>query len=101
MQVAKIETGVAQTSADAVVVGLFSDGTLAGPAAELDKAAGGVITRLIEAKEIAGKAYELTPLLGITGIAATQALVVGLGDREKFDAGTAFRCTAAAARHLA
>src|SRR5687768_17520186 len=101
MKVASGEFTPSQADAEAVVVGIFSDEGLNGPAAELDRATHGVVTRLMEAREITGKAYELVPLLGLTGIAARQALVVGLGEREKFDRGTAFRTSAAAARHLA
>jgi len=101
MQVQRIETGVAETKADAVVVGLFADGPLEGAAADLDRAAGGVIRRLLDAKEFAGKPFELVPLLGLNGLAARQALLVGLGDRAQFNNGLAYRASAAAAKQLA
>ena len=50
------------TAADAVVVGLFADAAPTGPAADADRATGGLIAKLIERKEITGKRYELTPL---------------------------------------
>ncbi|HEX4000886.1 MAG TPA: leucyl aminopeptidase [Pirellulales bacterium] len=96
-----ITTPLATTAADAIVVGIFSDSPLAGPAAEADRAIGGLLSKLIERKEITGKRFELTTLLAPSGIAARQLLVVGTGDRAKFDAGTAHRVAAAAARHLA
>jgi leucyl aminopeptidase len=101
MKVRSIDSSVTKTPADAVVVGLFAETPLGGAAAELDRATGGAIGRLVEAKEIAGKPFELLPLHAPAGIAARQALVVGLGEPAKFNAGAAYRSAAAAARHLA
>jgi leucyl aminopeptidase len=101
MNVSICKTPLAQTSVDAIVVGHFSGEKLAGAAAEADRAADGLLTKLAERQEIAGKKFELTPLLSPPGIAAGQLLVVGLGERQKFDAGVAYRAAAAAAKHLA
>ena len=67
-------------------------------AEEADRATDGLLSKLIERKEITGKKFELVPLLAPPGIAAGQFLVVGLGERNQFDAGTAFRAAAAAAK---
>ena len=56
----------------------------------------GAIRELIERKEFTGKAYETAPLLVPVG-QAKQVLVVGLGKRDKFDAGMAYRASTAAA----
>ncbi len=106
MNVSQIKTPLAQTSADAVVVGLFAGEknvkpVLTGLAADADRATDGLLSKLIERQEIAGKKYELTSLLAPPGIAAGQLLVVGLGERGKFDAGITFRAAAAAAKQLA
>ncbi len=101
MKVSRIETPLAATAADAVVVGLFADSSPTGPAAEADRATGGLISKLIERKEISGKRYELVPLLAPPGMKADQLLVVGLGDASAYDAGTAHRAAAAASRQLA
>ena len=66
-----------------------------GAAAEVDAALGGAIRRLIEHKEFTGRSYETASLLVGVGN-AQQALVVGLGKKDRFDAGAAFRCAAAA-----
>ncbi len=87
--------------ADAVVVGCYAEGQLQPAAAAIDQATGGAITRLIEAKEIAGKAGELTTILVPSGVAATQVVVVGLGQRDKLDRRGAFRAAAAPAKLLA
>ncbi|HEY2759416.1 MAG TPA: M17 family peptidase N-terminal domain-containing protein, partial [Pirellulales bacterium] len=102
MKITLSKTPLAQTAADAVVVGIFSDGkTAERAAAEADRATDGLLSKLIERKEITGKKYELVPLLAPSGIAAEQMLVIGLGDRNNFDAGTAYRAAAAAAKQLA
>ena len=98
MNISRIDTPLAATAADAIVVGLFSRVALAGAAADADRATGGLLTKLIERKEITGKKYELTTLLAPPGIAAGQLLVVGLGRTSGFDAGTAYRAAAAAAK---
>jgi leucyl aminopeptidase len=101
MQISRTTDSATQVAADAVVLGLFADEALLATAAAVDQAAGGVITRLVESKEIACKACETTALWGLAGVAAPQVLLVGLGPREKFDRGVAFRAAAASARNLA
>jgi leucyl aminopeptidase len=100
VQIQRIHSSVTQTEADAVVVGVFEATGLSGAAAEVDAALGGAIRGLIERKEFTGRNYETVSLLVSVG-RARQALVVGLGKKDRFDAGAAFRCSAAAARHLA
>ncbi|HWB09160.1 MAG TPA: leucyl aminopeptidase [Pirellulales bacterium] len=101
MQISTIEVSVLRAEVDAVVVGLFSEGELTPAAAEIDRASGGLVSRLLKNQEVTGKAYELMPLWGVAGVAATQVLLVGLGKRAAFDRGTALRTAAAAARQLA
>ena len=100
MQIERIQSPWNQTEADAIVVGVFEAAPLSGAAGEVDAALGGAIRRLVEAKEFAGRSYELAPLL-VSVEKTRQVLVVGLGRRENFDAGAAFRCSATAARSLA
>jgi leucyl aminopeptidase len=100
MQISTTEQSVLQSDADAVVVGVFADTGMGVAAAEIDQA-GGLISRLVQSQEITGKAYELTPLWGVSGVAAQQVLVIGMGKRAAFDRGMALRTAAAAARQLA
>ncbi|MEO8497625.1 MAG: M17 family peptidase N-terminal domain-containing protein, partial [Planctomycetota bacterium] len=86
--------------ADAVVVGCYAEGQLQPATAAIDQATGGAITRLVEAKEITGKAGDLTKILVPSGVAALQVVVVGLGEREKLDRRGAFRAAAAPAKLL-
>jgi leucyl aminopeptidase len=89
------------TEADAIVVGLFADAPPSGPAAELNRATDGLLTRLIEAQELSGKLADVATLWSPAGARARQAVVVGLGNRDKFDRRAAFRAAAAASKHLA
>jgi leucyl aminopeptidase len=88
-------------AADALVVFITEGGVSTGRAADIDKATGGLLTRLAGSGDITGKRYECVSLLAPTGLQAGQLLVVGLGKREELDAGTLFRAAATAARQLA
>jgi leucyl aminopeptidase len=101
MQVSPLKAPLDQVVADALVIGLYADEPPGGPAAELDRLSGGVLTRLVERSEISGKVYELIPLLGLTGVQAPYVLVLGLGKRSEMNRGLAYRTASAAARHLA
>ena len=100
MQIHRIHSRVTETEADAVAVGIFEDAPLGEAAAAVDAAVNGAIRGLVERKEFSGHSYEVAPLLVPVG-RAKQVLLVGLGKRDKFDAGAAFRVSSAAARHLA
>jgi leucyl aminopeptidase len=65
-----------------------------------DSALGGLLSRLFAQKEIAGALGELTALHGLPGFSAESILVVGLGARAKFDAGSAYAAGFALAKHL-
>lgn len=100
MKISPTRASITQIEADAVVVALFDDQQPGPSAAAVNAATGGQIARLIEAKDLTGKPYELLPLLAPAGVKARQVLVVGLGNRARFDAGMAFRAAAAAAKSL-
>jgi len=86
--------------ADAVVTFLTEGGIGAGVIAEIDRATGGLLSRLAAAGEITGKRYECVPILAAPGLKAGQLVVVGLGRREEVDAGVLYRAAATAAKHL-
>jgi len=105
MNITLCKTPLAQTAADAVVVGVFSAAGSVKPelpkaATDADRATDGLISRLIDRQEITGKKYDLTTLLAPPGITAGQLLVVGLGERDKLDAAVAYRAAGAAAKQL-
>jgi leucyl aminopeptidase len=91
----------ATVGADAIVIGLFADSPPSGAAEELNRATGGLITRLLEAKELTGKRNETTTLLAPPGVKTPVVLVVGLGKKDAVDRGVTFRAASAAAKSLA
>ena len=101
MQILATDAQVTQVEADAVVIPAYASGEWDEAAAEVNEATGGALNRLRDAKELTGKALELTSILAPTGVKATQVLVVGLGDRGQLDRGLAFRAASAAAKLLA
>ena len=104
-QTAAVRVGVAGALdtivADVLVVFMTEGGVAAGMAAEVDRATGGLLTRLADSGDLSGKRYECVPLLAPPGLQAGQLLVVGLGKREGVDDGTCFRAAASAARLIA
>jgi len=71
---------------DALVVNLFEGvKTPGGATGAVDKALGGLITKLIASKEITGKQGEVTVIHTLSKIPAEHVLVAGLGKKEGFD----------------
>ncbi|HEV3158155.1 MAG TPA: leucyl aminopeptidase [Candidatus Baltobacteraceae bacterium] len=83
----------------ALVVPVFSDRHLDGVTAQLDAMLGGAITDLYSSGEIAGKSGERA-FLHTVDRSIKRVLVIGLGEREKFEASTLVRYAGAAVRHL-
>jgi len=86
--------------ADALVLFLCEGGVGSGVCADIDRATGSLLTRLVGSGEISGKRYECVPLLAPPGLKVAQLLVVGLGKREDLDAGAIYKAAATATRHL-
>ncbi len=59
-----------------------------------------IVTRLASEKELTGSIGELTTLYGLEGARAGSVLLVGLGARDRFDAGAAYSAGFAAAKRL-
>jgi len=89
------------TEAEAVVLFLTEGGVATGAGADLDRATGGLLTRLVAGGEVTGKRFETVPLLAPPGLRTPQLLVVGLGKRDDLDAGTIYKAAATATRQLA
>jgi len=101
MNVRVLKEPLHEVEADALVVPLFADEQPAGPAADVDRANGGQIARLLATGEIGTGASQVTSLLAPAGIKAGQVVCVGMGKRAAADAGSAFRAAGAAAHTLA
>ncbi len=85
--------------ADALVVGVYRE-QLTKAAESIDRANGGVLTRLLELEELKPDVGKVLPLYFPTGTKSPIVLVVGLGPVAEFDAGAAFRALATATRWL-
>ena len=92
---------IAAQSADCIVVNLFEGVTAPGGATgAVDAALDGMITALIAAGDIEGKAGATTLLYTGGKLPAARVLVVGLGKAEKFDAHAARKAAAAVTKTL-
>lgn len=92
---------VQQFDGDAVAVGIFSDDDeLQGPAAALDDAMAGVISRLRDSGEITGAADEVTLLHTLGKIEPERVAILGLGPRNRFTLDRVRRASAIACRAL-
>ncbi len=77
---------VLSIEADLLVLGHFSDSKKPeGKLAEVDQAMNGAISELIQEEEISGKIKETTLVHTLGKITAKRVLVVGLGNKDKFD----------------
>ena len=86
---------------EAIVVGVWSEGSLPRSTAAIDQASGGVISRLIELKEISTARCDVTPLLAPVGVQASLVVVVGLGSQDDQKPGLGQQAAGAAAKYLA
>ena len=77
--------GFLNGKADVVVIGVFEAQTLSGAAREIDLATKGLVTRVIKAGDMAGRAGTTLFLPEITGIGASRVLLVGLGKQDVFN----------------
>jgi leucyl aminopeptidase len=87
-----LKTGaVTKINSDCVIVLAFSTGGLTEEAASIDAASGNVISKLKKSEDFLGKLGETTLLHGVSGIAAKRVLLVGGGEKSKFDAKNAIK----------
>ena len=77
---------IEQFSADTLIVNLFDDVTTpSGATGAVDQALNGLISELIAAGDLSGKAGEVAVLYPRGAISAKRVIVVGLGSRDRFD----------------
>ncbi len=69
---------------DCIVIGVFESQTLSGAALEIDAATKGLLTRIIKAGDMDGKAGTTLFLHEVSGIGASRVLLVGLGKQDAF-----------------
>jgi leucyl aminopeptidase len=90
-----------QINTEALVTYIFDqEKPDSGVLAQLDQAAGGVLSRLAAAGELTGKMLETTLLYYPQGLAAQRLLIIGAGKKEKLGAAELRKLAAAAVRTL-
>lgn len=94
------ETPAESTETPCLVVGMYSDGSMGGSAAQIDTAGSGVLKRLFESGDISAKLGVSSIFVGLAGIKAKRLLVAGLGEQAKFDAAAFNRAALEAGRAL-
>lgn len=86
MNTSPLQANITAVTADLIVVNLFEGVTQPGGATgAVDKALGGRITELIALGDCTGKLGATTLIHTFGALPAPRVLVVGLGDRQKFD----------------
>ena len=85
---------------DCLIVGAYSDKSLAPAAQALDAASGGRITALLERGDVGGKPGNTTLLHDLPGVSAPRVLVVGLGEPARFGVPQYLRAVTDATRAL-
>ena len=86
LEFALTQTRPSAATTGAVVVGLYEDRAMTSAAADVDQASAGLVKALIDAEDISGKAGKVSVLHRLDGVDSPRVVVVGLGDRRKFDA---------------
>jgi len=91
----------ASLETEALVTYVFEDGDpIQGRVAELDQASGGLLRKLVQSGELAGKMLEFTLVHAPAGLKASRLLLVGAGKRDQFNAATLRKISGASLRHL-
>ncbi|CAH2782129.1 MAG: Cytosol aminopeptidase PepA (EC [uncultured Caballeronia sp.] len=70
---------------DVVVLGIFEAQTLTGAARDMDVATKGLISRVVKAGDMSGRAGTTLLVPEVTGIGASRVLLVGLGKQDAFN----------------
>jgi leucyl aminopeptidase len=99
MQVLVSSEAAPRIKTGALVVPIFADAKIEGPAKAVDAALGGAIADVLASGEISGKAGE-TALLHAKDLPFKRAFVVGLGDRSKFEVKSLAQYAGTAVRYL-
>ncbi|HAI58667.1 MAG TPA: leucyl aminopeptidase, partial [Xanthomonadaceae bacterium] len=71
---------------DAVIIGVFADGTLSPSAQAIDAASAGRLAALHARGDLPGKTGRVSVLTDLPGVTAPRLVVVGLGEAAKFNA---------------
>ncbi len=89
---------IEKLSCDCLIVPIWSKGALSNEAKSLDIATGKAISRLMKSGDFAGKLTQTSLLYDPEGVAAKRILLVGAGERKKFQAYNCAKYLKAAAK---
>jgi leucyl aminopeptidase len=84
MQFEVYAKGLATLSVDCIVLGVYEDGEMSEEAGAIDSAASGLLKKLLGRGDFSGRTGETLLLTHVPGIAASRALLTGLGTRKSF-----------------
>ena len=84
MEFFAVSPTAAKERTDCAIVGIYEKAELSAAAAELDRQAGGHITRVTDQGDFRGKLGDVLLLSAVKGARSTRILLVGLGARGKF-----------------
>lgn len=90
MEFSTLSTPLVEIETAALAVGVYTEKTLSPAAMELDKATQGAITAVLEDGEFKAKPKSHLVLRQLPGVAAQRIVLVGLGDKEKYNTKTHF-----------
>ena len=88
------------TDTPCAIVGVYAGGAFSDAAARVDQASSGAVRRLVDSGDITAKLGNSSLLFALPGVKAGRVLVVGLGEKEKFDAAAFNRAALEAGRAL-
>jgi len=88
-------SGASRRAAGALIVGVYERGKLSAGAAEIDKATGGRMARLVKSGDVSGKLGRSTVLNGFDEVRAQRVVTVGLGKASEFNVAHFRKATAA------
>jgi leucyl aminopeptidase len=86
---------------DTLVLGLGDDWKLSKSVVEIDAACGKLIDRMLQSEDLSTKLNKIANIPMPSGLKVRNLLIVGLGEKDKRDAGSAYRAAASAAKATA
>lgn len=85
MQFSTKTTALSNTPGSCLVLGVFLNRNLPAASAEVDKASGGAISKILKTGDITGKAKDSLLVYSPDGVKAKRLLLIGLGKKSDFD----------------
>jgi leucyl aminopeptidase len=101
MQITLVTSPYAALDTEALVTYVFEEADpVQGRVLEIDRAMGGLLSKLSKSGEVTGKTLEFTLLHAPSGLKAARLLLVGAGKREQFNSAMLRKLAGAALRYL-